>query len=188
MMAVLYSGDGGWVGLDKDVAGQLARGGIPVVGVDSLSYFWSPRTPQEAAHDLSAIIRGYSRHWHRPRILLVGYSFGADVLPYIVGGLPAAQRAQVQRLSLMGLSPTADFQFHLSSWLDMDSDSQYPTIPAIERLRGVPMLCVRGTLENDSACPSIPAGLAQMVVVPGGHHFDRNAPLLVSHMLQGLAI
>jgi len=24
--------------------------------------------------------------------------------------------------------------------------------------------------------------------VPGGHHFDRNAPLLVSHMLQGLAI
>jgi len=110
------------------------------------------------------------------------------VLPYIVGGLPAAQRAQVQRLSLMGLSPTADFQFHLSSWLDMDSDSQYPTIPAIERLRGVPMLCVRGTLENDSACPSIPAGLAQMVVVPGGHHFDRNAPLLVSHMLQGLAI
>ena len=188
MMAVLYSGDGGWVGLDKDVAGQLARGGIPVVGVDSLSYFWSQRTPQGAAHDLSAIIRGYSRHWHRPRILLVGYSFGADVLPYIVGGLPAAQRAQVQRLSLMGLSPTADFQFHLSSWLNMDSDSQYPTIPAIERLRGVPMLCVRGTLENDSACPSIPAGLAQMVVVPGGHHFDRNAPLLVSHMLQGLAI
>ncbi|MCB4859573.1 virulence factor family protein [Sphingobium sp. PNB] len=188
MMAVIYSGDGGWVGLDKDVAGQLAHAGIPVVGVDSLSYFWSQRTPHGAALDLSAIIRGYSRHWRRPRVLLVGYSFGADVLPYIVGGLPAPQRAQVQRLSLLGLSPSADFQFHMSSWLNMDSNRQYPTIPAIARLRGLPMLCVRGTLENDSACPSIPQGLAQMVVVPGGHHFDRNAPLLVTHMLKGLTI
>ncbi|WP_397586529.1 AcvB/VirJ family lysyl-phosphatidylglycerol hydrolase [Sphingobium fuliginis] len=188
MMAVLYSGDGGWVGLDKDVAGQLAHAGIPVVGMDSLSYFWSQRTPQGAARDLSAIIRGYSRHWHRPRVLLVGYSIGADVLPYIVGGLPAPQRTQVQRLSLLGLSPGADFQFHMSSWLDMDSTRQYLTVPAIKRLRGLPMLCVRGTLENDSACPSIPQGLAQMVVVPGGHHFDRNAPLLVTHMLKGLTI
>ncbi|KEQ53350.1 virulence factor family protein [Sphingobium chlorophenolicum] len=188
MMAVLYSGDGGWVGLDKDVAGQLAHAGIPVVGMDSLSYFWSQRTPQGAAQDLSAIIRGYGRRWQRPRVLLVGYSFGADVLPYIVGGLPASQRAQVQRLSLLGLSPHADFQFHLSSWLNLYSDRQYPTIPAIARLRGLPMLCVRGTLENDSACPAIPAGLAQMAVVPGGHHFGRNAPLLVNHMLQGLTI
>lgn len=188
MMAVIYSGDGGWVGLDKDVAGQLAHAGIPVVGVDSLSYFWSQRTPQGAALDLSAIIRGYSRHWQRPRILLVGYSFGADVLPYIVGSLPAPQRAQVRRLSLLGLSPSADFQFHMSSWLDLDSNRQYPTIPAIARLRGLPILCVRGTLENDSACPSIPHGLAEMAVVPGGHHFQRNAPLLVQHMLQGLTI
>ncbi|WP_313802114.1 AcvB/VirJ family lysyl-phosphatidylglycerol hydrolase [Sphingobium sp.] len=188
MMAVIYSGDGGWVGLDKDVAGQLAHAGISVVGVDSLSYFWSQRTPQSAALDLSAIIRGYSRHWRRPRILLIGYSFGADVLPYIVGGLPPPQRAQVRRLSLLGLSPHADFQFHMSSWLNLDSNRQYPTIPAIARLRGLPMLCVRGTLENDSACPSIPHGLAEMVVVPGGHHFDRNAPLLVNHMLKGLTI
>lgn len=188
MMAVIYSGDGGWVGLDKDVAGQLAHAGIPVVGMDSLSYFWSQRTPQSAAADLSAIIRGYSQHWHRPHVLLVGYSFGADVLPYIVGSLPHAQRARVERLSLLGLSPTADFQFHLSSWLNMDSSPQYPTVPAIMRLRGLPIICVRGTLENDSACPSIPRGLAETVVVPGGHHFDRNAPLLVNQMLKGLTI
>jgi type IV secretory pathway VirJ component len=40
-MAVMYSGDGGWVGLDRDVAAVLAKAGVPVVGIDSLSYFWS---------------------------------------------------------------------------------------------------------------------------------------------------
>jgi len=188
MMAVLYSGDGGWVGLDRDVAGVLARRGIPVVGMDSLSYFWRQRTPQGAAADLSAIIHDYARQWQRPRILLVGYSFGADVLPSIVGHLPPAQRAQIQRLSLLGLSPTADFQFHLASWLGLDAGPSYPTIPAIAKLRGLPMLCIQGTAEKDSACPAIAAGLAERVVVPGGHHFDRNAPLLVDRIVQGVTI
>src|SRR5262249_17490997 len=50
--AVLLSGDGGWAGLDKDVAAALAAQKIPVVGVDSLRYFWQPRTPDALAADL----------------------------------------------------------------------------------------------------------------------------------------
>ncbi|BAV63725.1 AcvB/VirJ family lysyl-phosphatidylglycerol hydrolase [Sphingobium cloacae] len=186
LMAVLYSGDGGWVGLDKAVAGQLVRAGVPVAGMDSLSYFWSRRTPQGAAADLSAIIRGYSDRWQRPRVLLVGYSFGADVLPHIVAHLPAADRARVEKMALLGLSASADFQFHLASWLNLPSGDSYPTVPAIAQLRGVPMLCVKGQAETDSACPAIPRGLAQVVTVPGGHHFNRNASLLAGLILAGL--
>ncbi|WP_340265953.1 AcvB/VirJ family lysyl-phosphatidylglycerol hydrolase [Sphingobium mellinum] len=185
-MAVIFSGDGGWVGLDKGVAGELAKAGIPVVGVDSLSYFWSERTPAGAAADLAAIIRGYSAYWHRPRILLIGYSFGADVLPHIVGHLAPPVRSQVQGMALLGLSATADFQFHLGSWLNIGSTGAYPTVPAIARLPGLPMLCVRGNRESDSACPQIPRGMAAVVTVPGGHHFDRNAPLLVRQILTRL--
>ncbi|HKT77788.1 MAG TPA: AcvB/VirJ family lysyl-phosphatidylglycerol hydrolase [Sphingobium sp.] len=185
-MAVIYSGDGGWVGLDKGVAAQLARAGIPVVGMDSLSYFWSERTPAGAAADMAAIIRGYSEYWHRPKVLLVGYSFGADVLPHIVGHLARPARTQVQGMALLGLSATADFQFHLGSWLNIGSSDAYPTVPAIARLRGLPMLCIRGSQETDSACPQIPRGMAAVVTVPGGHHFERNAPLLVRQILTRL--
>lgn len=160
MMAVLYSGDGGWAGLDRDVAAALAKEGVPVVGLDSLAYFWNERTPANAAADLNAIIEGYSTHWRRPRVVLVGYSFGADALPYIVDHLSPAARARVKRLAMLGLSSNAEFQFHLSSWLDMSSTSAYPTIPAIARLRGLPMLCVQGADETDSACRTIPKGVA----------------------------
>src|SRR5262249_51182676 len=47
--AVLLSGDGGWAGIDKEVASRLAAHGIPVAGVDSLRYFWAPRTPEGLA-------------------------------------------------------------------------------------------------------------------------------------------
>lgn len=183
-MAVIYSGDGGWVGLDKGVAAELARAGIKVVGVDSLSYFWSERTPAGAAVDLASIIRSYSEHWRRPKVLLIGYSFGADVLPYIAGHLAQPVRSQVQGMALLGLSGAADFHFHLSNWLNIGSSDSYPTVPAIAKLRGVPILCIRGSLETDSACPDIPRGIATVVTVPGGHHFARNAPFLVSQILR----
>jgi type IV secretory pathway VirJ component len=36
LFAILLSGDGGWAGLDKEVAAALSERGVPVVGVDSL--------------------------------------------------------------------------------------------------------------------------------------------------------
>src|SRR6185437_14540758 len=76
--AVLVSGDGGWAGIDKEVAGALAEKGIPVAGIDSLRYFWSPRTPAGMAKDLDRILRYYSSEWHRKHALVIGYSQGAD--------------------------------------------------------------------------------------------------------------
>ncbi|HEY1145095.1 MAG TPA: AcvB/VirJ family lysyl-phosphatidylglycerol hydrolase, partial [Allosphingosinicella sp.] len=115
LMAVMYSGDGGWAGLDRDIASRLAASGVPVVGVDSLAYFWNPRTPSEAGQDLGRIVAHFSRQWQRPKTLLLGYSFGADDLPYIVAALPPALRPAIARVSLLGLGTSADFQFHLYS-------------------------------------------------------------------------
>lgn len=183
LMAIAYSGDGGWVGIDRDLAARIAAAGIPVVGVDSLAYFWTARTPQGAGRDLAQLIRAFGQRWNKRRILLVGYSFGADALPYIVDNLDMDARSRIDSVALLGLSGTADFQFHLSSWLDIDSADARPTIPAIRRMQGIALRCVRGQAEADSACPAIPPGLAQQFVVPGDHHFNRNTALLARIIL-----
>lgn len=188
VMAVMYSGDGGWAGIDRDLAARLAAAGVPVVGVDSLSYFWNARTPAEAGRDAGRIVAHFSQAWHRPKVIFVGYSFGADDLAYIVGNLPPAIRPMVARLSMLGLSGTADFQFHLVSWLDINGVNALPTLPAIEHLRGTPMQCLRGEEEKKSACPTIPGGLVEQVVLPGGHHFGDNADALAAVVLRGIVV
>src|ERR1700733_1304650 len=45
VFAIIMSGDGGWAGLDQDIAAALSARGIPVVGLDSLRYYWTARTP-----------------------------------------------------------------------------------------------------------------------------------------------
>src|SRR5262249_26857212 len=98
-MAVIYSGDGGWRDLDKEIGEELAKRGVPVVGVDSLRYFWSRREPDEIAKDLGEIIDKYGDRFGVKHVIVIGYSFGAAVVPFAVARLPAPLRKEVQLVS-----------------------------------------------------------------------------------------
>jgi type IV secretory pathway VirJ component len=167
LFAVLVTGDGGWAGIDKAIGAQLAADGVPVVGWSSLRYFWSPRTPEGAAADLARIIAHYRGAWGKSRVLVLGYSFGADVLPFLVNRLPASEREAVSAVALIGLSPRASFEFHVAGWLAEDGDPRYPTAAEVDRMK-LPSLCLVGSKESDSACYST---RARVVALPGGHHF-----------------
>ena len=169
--ALLMSGDGGWAGLDQDVATALTAKGIPVVGLDSLRYYWTARTPEGVAADTDKLIRYYLAHYQKKRVLLVGYSQGADVLPFAVNRLPAATRALVALVAIMGMSEHALFEFHVSSWISDDSSGP-ATLPEVSRISGMPVLCIYGQDESDSLCPKLDPKKFDVVKVKGGHHFD----------------
>jgi type IV secretory pathway VirJ component len=114
---VLLTGDGGWAGLDQDVAAGLAARGVPVVALNSLRYFWKARDPDGAARDLERVIRAYGAMWKRSEILLLGYSSGADVLPFLYNRLDADTRHDVRGVALLGLGANASFQFHVTDWI-----------------------------------------------------------------------
>ena len=167
--AVLLSGDGGWAGIDKELAAAFAAQGIPVAGFDSLRYFWKARTPEGLAFDLDRLIRYYAARWQRSEVILIGYSQGADVLPFAVNRLPAATRATVRLTALLGLAQQASFEFHFSNWLGPSGDK--PILPEARRLSAADTLCVQGDREKDSLCPKLVPAHARVVVMKGDHHF-----------------
>jgi type IV secretory pathway VirJ component len=169
--AVMLSGDGGWAGLDKDVAAALVGNGIPVAGINSLRYFWTARTPQGLASDLDRVLRYYAAHWKKSRALLIGYSQGADVLPFAVNRLPAASKPLVTQTVLVGPGEMASFEFHLGNWVGGDHGGE-PILPEVEKLSAATTLCLYGQDEKDSLCPRIPIGHVRARALPGGHHFN----------------
>lgn len=184
-LAVLISGDGGWAGIDKAVAAALAAQGIPVIGMDSLRYFWRARTPQSTANDVDRILRHYLAAWDKKDAVLIGYSQGADVLPFIANRLPSRTRARVRLAVMLGLGETAAFEFHLSDWVS-DAADGLPIRPELQRMSGMPALCVYGVDERDSLCPIASGRMLRAVSLPGGHHFDgdygRLAALILEHL------
>jgi len=171
-LAVLYSGDGGWGALDQQVARRLAENGVPTIGVNSLAYFRADRTADGVAADLAASLRAHERQWGRGKVVLIGYSFGADALPAIIPKLPEGVRTQVSRVVLIGAGPNGDLRFHPVSWLNLAPRDSFPVAPAIAALKDVKITCIYGDKEHHDICPNLPDDVVAKIRLPGGHHFN----------------
>jgi type IV secretory pathway VirJ component len=186
LMAVFYSGDGGWRDLDKQISGVLAAHGIATVGVDSLRYFWEKKTPQQVADDLAAILRHYRAAWGRSHVIVLGYSFGAGVAPFAINRLPASERTAIRQISLLGLEKRAPFEFHVSGLLGIGpSGDDRPVLPEIAKLEPALLQCFYGEDEPDTACRAPEFDHAERIETAGGHHFDGDYGALAEKIMAG---
>jgi type IV secretory pathway VirJ component len=187
-LVVFISGDGGWRDIDRQISGVLQDNGTSIIGLDSLLYFWHAKTPAETAATLDRIITTGQRAWGKKRVALVGFSFGADMMPFV---LPLMKtRLQVKQVSLIALGTDASFEITVDDFLG-EGDSQYQTVPALNALTDAPpMLCLYGAEEvadEDTACPLLKQPNVRKVILPGGHHFDNDYPKLARIIATALA-
>jgi type IV secretory pathway VirJ component len=180
--ALLMTGDGGWAGLDQELAARLAADGVPTVGLNSLKYFWTARTPEQTAQDVARVIRHYLTAWNKQKVLLVGYSFGADVLPFVVNRLPQDLREKVASVSVLGIDSNADFEIRVTDWVG-SGDGGPATRPELLRIPHLPVLCLYGEGEKDSICPGLPPAAATREQVGTGHHFGGEYATLAERIL-----
>lgn len=169
-LVIFVSGDGGWRDLDKTIGEWMATQGYEVLGLDALRYFWSEKQPDRFAADLGRLIRKADPAAALP-VLLVGYSFGADTLPFAWPHLPAALRERIGLVALLGPSLSTGFQISVSGWLGLAGRSN-AVVPAIAAMPARKVLCVHGADETSSACANPALGAADIIETGGGHHFD----------------
>jgi type IV secretory pathway VirJ component len=185
--AVLLSGDMGFhIGMAGAVAAKLAAAGIPVVGVNSLTFFRTERSPAETAALVQTAIARAVRLTHRPRILLVGQSYGADVLPSGYAGVAAPLRARVALLALVVPGETVALQASPADVLPVSAPSR-DALPAAARLGATPTLCVFGAEQRDSLCARLQLPHLTRAALPGGHYLHRDAGAVARALLAGLA-
>jgi type IV secretory pathway VirJ component len=187
IMAVVLSGDGGWRDLDKTIAQDLQRQGIPVIGWDSLRYFWRKRTPAQTAAGMAAVLKTFMADWDANQVALIGYSFGADVLPFIYNRLPPNLRSRVVLIALLGFAKSADFEIQVYGWLGLPPGPEaLPEAPELAKIPPDLIQCFYGESESDTACPQLAAQGAEVIRTPGGHHFGGNYAVLAVDILNGL--
>jgi type IV secretory pathway VirJ component len=181
-VALLISGDGGWYGFEQSIADNFAKQGIPTIGLDSKKYFWNRRTPEETAADIAKALNFYSNEWGRDKFILIGYSLGAEIVPFIVNRLPEEIRSKVESAVLLSPATTTDFEIHISNMLGMGNrQNTYNTIDEIKKM-SVPTLIIFG----DGEKTEIPELLSKTPVVirkiPGDHHYKFNLTLIMQTM------
>ena len=169
---ILYiTGDGGWNKFSQKFAQTMADNGYPVLSLNAAKYFWEKKSPEQAASDVSALIKVYMKQWNRNEIILAGYSFGADVMPFVYMRLPKEMAAVVKNVVLLAPSPNVDFEIHLIVLLG--GKSKGPSVPSeINKITGKPVLIVLADDDNDFPLDHLTIKNYSTIKLPGGHHYD----------------
>lgn len=177
------SGDGGWNRFSTAFVQCLNKKGFPVIGLDAKEYFWNRKTPQQAAQAVANLLQPYLNRRIAPDLIFIGYSFGADVLPFIEPYLPKALGQRVKRTILLSPSSTTDFEVHLLYGLGFYPKRDVPD--AINHLSH-PVTLVFGSEEDDFPLNRLYSNNRQVITLPGRHHYDGEVDTVIEHLLPQL--
>ena len=182
-VALLISGDGGWFSFEQHIADHLADRGIPTLGLDSKKYFWNRKTPEETAGDMVKLLSYYCKELGRERLLLIGYSLGAEIVPFIVNRLPVEMKSKIVSSVLLSPDTNTDFEIHISNMMGMGNrQNTYNVIDEIIKMQASPTLIIFGEGEK-SKVPGLLTGAAVKIsIIPGDHHYKFNLPLIMQTM------
>lgn len=187
-LALIISGDGGWYHFEQSIADRLAQKGIPTIGLDARKYFWSRKTPEETTADISKALNYYSKEWGREKFLMIGYSLGAEIVPFIVNRLSDDLKTKVCSVVLLSPATTTDFEIHFTNMLGLGNKQNiYNTVDEITNLQSIPTLIIFGEGEKTRIPQLLSWTSIKVRKIPGDHHYKSDLPLIMKTMVDNKA-
>ena len=187
MLGIFITGDGGMWSLDKAVTRGMADRGVPMIGISSYKYFAKPRTPDETAADMWRALRFCMKKWHKQRIVLMGYSLGAEIIPFVATRAPEDLRDRVVMVVMLGPSAETVFEYHFMDWLfSTKKRPRYSVTAEIGKIQGPGVLCVTSALDRECICEALEPGQVTVLKRAGGHHYNNNFMSLTEAIMQEL--
>ena len=149
VLVIYITGDGGWNSFNQQMVQEIEKEDYGVVALNSRKYFWNEKSPEAFARDVEKLSNYYLEKWKKPSLIIVGYSFGADVACFLPNRVSAELQHKIKKIALISPSASTDFVIKLS---DLVSDSEninrkYKVGPEINRAI-FPVICTFGNDEE----------------------------------------
>lgn len=176
------SGDGGWNSFSTDLCETIHKAGYDVVSLDARSYFWDRKTPEETANAIASYLEKRLRNRTNDELLLIGYSFGADVMPFIINHFPPS--LHIKTTYLLAPSTSTDFEVHWSDILGGNKKRSMDVVAEINHMPDVSLVIITGSDETRFPFSAITLRRYTREVLPGGHHFSRDTDEITSVILK----
>jgi type IV secretory pathway VirJ component len=184
-MVFFISGDGGWASFDHTIGETFAKKGMPVVGLDAQKYFWNFKSPEQTAQDISNTVAHYLQQWKLKSFIIVGYSFGGCIVPFVINKLPDGLNKSVKGAYCLSPATLADFEIHLIDMMNFNGPSdKYDVVKEIKNLKYCNSLCIFGEDEDQVVINSFSKTGTSILILPGKHSFDNDAERVVTEIIK----
>lgn len=141
------SGDAGFNSFSKNFGQNMHRFGYDVFALNTRKYFWTKRTPESAAEDTEKFLKEITANRTNKKIIIVGFSYGADVAPFIYNRFDAGFKKNIQNLVIIGPSKVNDFEIHLAEYVTGEKEYGFSVLNEINNVRNVPFTLIVSDFE-----------------------------------------
>jgi type IV secretory pathway VirJ component len=183
-MVFFISGDGGWTNFDQNICEILSKKGMPVIGLNSRKYFWKEKQPALVADDVSKTIEYYMKQWKRNSFVLVGYSFGACVVPFIAPELISNIKESLKGVYCFSPDETGDFEIHISDLLNIASNQKYDVLGQMRKIKSLNPICIFGNGEDPIEPEHFSATGIRVELLQGDHHYNNDCKAVATIILK----
>lgn len=184
-LVIYLTGDGGWNKFSKNLANEIESQGFGVVSLNSYKYFRSQKSPEIFARDIAQISDYYLKKWNKKSVIIVGYSFGADVASFLPEYLSEPLKNKIQKVVLLSPSASTDFVVRLSDLMGFNDNEngKFLVRPEIEKSQ-LPMVCIFGKDESLLLKEHLESNdQVSVYKLPGHHNYNDNYDRLVKIIL-----
>jgi type IV secretory pathway VirJ component len=164
---IAFSGDGGWRGVIDYIAKGISYTHHNVVGFSALPYFYTERTAESVAKDLEKVIKKYSAQWKTDSILILGYSFTAEIMPFVYNHLDKEYKSRIKKILMLGPSNFADFR--ASRIFHYDTTAGMKVLPEMKKITPS-MFVIYCDIYKESICYDLPNNHPYKVIKVDSHH------------------
>ncbi|MBF8455989.1 hypothetical protein IV494_02245 [Kaistella sp. G5-32] len=179
------SGDAGFNTFSKTFGQELHRYGYDVFALNTKKYFWNKKTPLKASQDSEKYLKEITKNRTNKKIIIIGYSYGADVSPFIYNRFDTEFQKNIQQLIIIGPSQVNDFEIHLEEYITGHMEHGYSVTNEINQIKNVPFTLVVSDFENRYfPRKEITLRGYRFLHIPGDHHFGGNTKMLADTLVK----
>jgi type IV secretory pathway VirJ component len=128
---IAMSGDGGWMDFTNTLCKESARRGITAVGFNPIPYFLDKKTPEKFATDLQRVISNFSQVINKDKVILIGYSYGAEVMPFGFNQMSNDYKDRVLAIAIIAPSNLASMI--ISPTYIYNQQQEIPMVPEVQK-------------------------------------------------------
>ncbi len=175
MPLVLYlSGDGGLNKFTNALCQGINAKGYEVSCIDSRSYFWKKKTPQQTTNDVVSYITTKFKTRVNQEFVLAGFSFGADIVPFVANRLPDVIRGKLKSCIAVDIGTSTSFEIRLVEMLGASSKAGFEVLPEVNKMGNTKFSTIQSADAKDFPLKAVRLKNYKNTAVPGNHHFDDN--------------
>ena len=166
---ILLTGNGGWRNLVQSVTHYLNLKNVSVLAINTKKYLWSEKKPAQIGCDLESVIDRCNTKWGQKKVVFMGYSMGAEVLPFALDCMEDEYRNEINDLILIGPWQKVTFKVKLRDYyLEVNKGTDLYTELLQLKTKKAYIICDDNPF---SICRKDLEGVVEHDFLKGGHHF-----------------